>query len=289
MVTCPTCSRLVGHVALLQKDSNAFFNDRFAAMNGMDKIPNDRSSWVGPFRLRGIPRGFTLIELLVVIAIISLLVSILLPSLQKAKELAKQAVCLSNLRNVGLGLQLYSSNNDGFIPPRYDETVNKYWEKPWHTRLMNHEYFPLEYNENEYPIVPPILQCPLMAIQTAGEVGDWRFSMQSYGMRLFTLGPDGNGVSEPHDRSKIRSPAEFFLVADSAFVYGGIVTQGYFVSNAIEWSIRFGSDGRSSSVFADGHAIRIDPEYIEKQAIVPYSTLPEGTDVGEYSIWTYSK
>ena len=52
-------------------------------------------------------RGFTLIELLVVIAIISLLVSILLPSLQQAKELAKLVTCQSNLRHIGLGFHMY--------------------------------------------------------------------------------------------------------------------------------------------------------------------------------------
>jgi prepilin-type N-terminal cleavage/methylation domain-containing protein/prepilin-type processing-associated H-X9-DG protein len=60
--------------------------------------------------------GFTLIELLVVIAIISLLVSILLPSLQKAKEIAQNAVCRSNLRQIGLGVILYSAENDGSLP-----------------------------------------------------------------------------------------------------------------------------------------------------------------------------
>ena len=63
-----------------------------------------------------IRNGFTLIELLVVIAIIALLVSILLPSLNKAKELARRAVCSSNLHQMGLGTMMYANDNDGKIP-----------------------------------------------------------------------------------------------------------------------------------------------------------------------------
>ncbi len=60
--------------------------------------------------------GFTLIELLVVIAIIALLVSILLPSLNRARELAKRAVCSTNLNGMGKALVLYNSSNDDKAP-----------------------------------------------------------------------------------------------------------------------------------------------------------------------------
>lgn len=60
--------------------------------------------------------AFTLIELLMVVAILSLLVSILLPSLNKAKELAKKAICASNQRQIGLGIGMYSVENRRAFP-----------------------------------------------------------------------------------------------------------------------------------------------------------------------------
>jgi len=61
-------------------------------------------------------KGFTLIELLVVIAIIALLVSILMPSLAKARELAKRAGCAMNMSNIGKATALYKNNNRDQYP-----------------------------------------------------------------------------------------------------------------------------------------------------------------------------
>jgi prepilin-type N-terminal cleavage/methylation domain-containing protein/prepilin-type processing-associated H-X9-DG protein len=61
-------------------------------------------------------KAFTLIELLVVVAIIALLISILLPSLSRAKEQAKAVVCASNLRQMGIALTRYLDENEAYYP-----------------------------------------------------------------------------------------------------------------------------------------------------------------------------
>jgi len=85
--------------------------------------------------------GFTLLEILVVIAIISILAAMLMPALQKAREKARQGVCMSNLKQIYLATMMYASDNDGYLPPnRAVYPLNPPSTYRWHGILGYHGY-----------------------------------------------------------------------------------------------------------------------------------------------------
>ncbi|MCD6220498.1 prepilin-type N-terminal cleavage/methylation domain-containing protein [Candidatus Calescamantes bacterium] len=103
--------------------------------------------------------GFTLIELLVVIAIIAILAAMLLPALQKAREKARQAACMSNLKQCGTALMMYAYD--------YDEWIHYYGPSGWSSFLYNNGYL----NQSK------VLLCPSQPPHEFSNV--WR----TYGMK----------------------------------------------------------------------------------------------------------
>lgn len=94
-------------------------------------------------------RGFTLIELLVVIAIIAILASILFPVFSRARAKARQASCLSNLKQFGLAVDMYAQDYDEFLPAHNDdEPPYPPYDWRWDTFIVR--LYPYVRNEQLY-------------------------------------------------------------------------------------------------------------------------------------------
>ena len=208
------------------------------------------------------PKGFTLIELLVVIAIISLLVSILLPSLNRAKELGKSLKCLTNLRHIGVAAILYTEDFEGFFFPHYDyrdrDNNGILDGPPWFydgptLGLHYTPFFGRQYLGPDVFIGPSrgegsVYHCPLWDGRS-GWVTTIEFNNYGYNMAVgpnFTYFPAVNIAS-------IERPSDLVEFADAA---------DYVISpNPDYWSywddiygVRDHPDGRFNAVFVDAHA-----------------------------------
>ena len=180
-------------------------------------------------------QGFTLIQLLVVIAIIAILAAILFPVFAKAREKARQASCLSNVRQLDTALLSYVQD--------YDE------------QAMSHYYGGILWPQMLLPYIKnlQIYTCPSMATNTFNGGYD------------STLGYAYNYICSnwyyPHTLAQVKKPSETVVLVDGGYYY--LWYTGYY-RNAIPGNATYGINGSATLkgqhnegnnfAFYDGHA-----------------------------------
>lgn len=147
-------------------------------------------------------QAFTLVELLVVIAIIAVLASLLLPALSKAKIQSKSALCKNNLRQVGLGLHLYVTDHEAYVPVAiyFRDSSFIAWDQALEPYLFpNRPIVPYLYNfGNSAPRVPnPMFVCPFYATNTPNM--PFEFAKTFTGRPLYAYNQYGVTVNESWD------------------------------------------------------------------------------------------
>jgi prepilin-type N-terminal cleavage/methylation domain-containing protein len=240
---------------------------------------------------RPTPRAFTLIELLVVIAIIAILAAMLLPALSKAKDKAKAVNCISNLRQWGLALNVYSvDNNDGIprdgmdaagvypgssgaqgdlnawfntLPPNMSERTLREYYLDTSNGTAPYQRYPFPGGRGK------IWHCP-SATLTIGEAQDPNIVASggnegffSYGMNIDLKRAQpgySSGDSYPYPRmpkaTNLRRPSDTVVLFDMVFNRN---TEGGNAYNSVNPANRWRSFGRRHNVggvinFVDGHA-----------------------------------
>ena len=192
----------------------------------MKMRPHQFRPGLGRWRAGRFLQAFTLIELLVVIAIIAILAAMLLPALSKAKQKAKQAACISNMRQIGIALVMYADDFKQY-PSCYRTANSTYVWQPRILSLMgnNHAAFSCPAARPESAWDPTLNPTITTVIGEDGNIDKFgiknttRFSLgyNDWGLRNAvdpTLGMGGDVGTTPVKDSAVRRPVDMIAIGD---------------------------------------------------------------------------
>lgn len=233
--------------------------------------------------------GFTLIELLVVIAIIAILAAILFPVFAKARDKARQAACLSNLKQMGLGVMMYKDDYDNTYPPVVNAQPTEFpGGTGWIATLPSG--YAWAWQQLIYPYTKnyQMFYCPNSPLRYSAQYGH-QTAWYLYGANANVLGycpeyPGGQGMIDAlgagiKSEAAIPSPATIYMLMDAGGYTlgwwdvlsgydghylpgsGKLTNGGYWVAWSGSTSSPYYSDfmngrhnGGANVNFADGHA-----------------------------------
>lgn len=206
---------------------------------------------------------FTLVELLVVIAIIAILAGLLLPVLKQAKDAASSIKCMSQLKQLGVGWDMYAGDFNYYFPTNdYEDTANPKWQDS-HQKVMV-SYFDSDYKMLECPssfsIDPPTYKyaCPAYAVQGKTGIVNKVISYAYCGWQADSASrtPWGtiglaNQVAGWHVSKKVtgikRSPSDFCMLVDSNAC-------GIFLGSGLYQQIKKRHMNSCNTLYLDGHS-----------------------------------
>lgn len=203
--------------------------------------------------------GFTLIELLVVIAIIAILAAILFPVFAQAREQARQTVCISNSRQIGLQVRMYTQDFDETMPIFYAYNSQPPAGQPLHKGIeleilpygKNKDLFKCPDDSGGPALSDPFYGCPGTNSYQACYGSSYRFGS---GVFSVVKGESTQNnwpmdFERPISDASLVLPAETRIIRDEMFPFFMMDKYGYWPDWYKQWHTRGGG-----VVFADGHA-----------------------------------